>query len=199
MHRLIRISAATLAVTGLFATATACDSSNDNAQQASQGTSEVVSQAAQKAIPYPLPQMQAGGFLERTELSEHLLRQNDKTAVRYIVMLTQQGQVIAQYPIEGMVFDPNSQLTNTQNIETGYTHSTVYSQVVDSPGDNGTWGPEAGNAAFFTTSGVEIQVPAGLLWVESDAPLNITSTPIIQYNENEAPSVNHGGVKVGGH
>jgi hypothetical protein len=196
----VKIAAAAVAALGIVVTATACTSdTNDSAQQASQGTSETLSQTAQKAVPYPLSQMQAGGFLERTELKEHLLRQNDKNALRYIVLLTQQGQVIAQYPIQGMVFDPNSQLTNTQNIETGYTNQAAYSDVVDSPGDNGTWGPEAGNAAFFTTSGVEIQVPTGLLWVESDAPLDIKSTPIINYNANEAPSTNHGGVPVGGH
>jgi hypothetical protein len=200
LNRRMKLAGAAALGIAILATTTACDSTNDTAQQTAQSTSEQISQNSQKAVPYPLSQMESGQWLERTELTEHLLRQNDKNALRYIVLLTQQGQVIAQYPIEGMVFDPNSQLTNTQNIENGYQNSAAYSDVVDSPGDNGTWGPEAGSAAFFTTSGVEIQIPAGVAWVESDAPLNLTSQPLITYNVNAQPSVNKGGLAgVGSH
>src|SRR6266702_6352203 len=153
----VRMLAAVLAAGALIPAG--CTSNSDNAQQAAQNTTEKLSTTAQHAVPYPLSQMQSGGFLERTELKEHLLRQNDKNALRYIVLLTQMGKVIAQYALQGMVFDPNSQLTNTQNIENGSWNSSNYTEVVDSPGDNGTWGPEAGNAAFFTTAGVEIQIP----------------------------------------
>jgi hypothetical protein len=200
MTRRTRVAVVLLAA-GALALAGCSTTSNDSAQQAAQSTTEQLSTTAQHAVPYPLSQMETGGFLERTELKEHLLRQNDKNAIRYIVLLTQMAQVIAQYTISGMVFDPNSQLTNTQNIETGgYGNGNgYYNDVVDSTGDNGTWGPEAGAAAFFTTAGVEIQVPQGVNWVESDSPLNITSTPLVTLNANAAPSTNHGGMPVGGH
>lgn len=180
---------------------TSCSSSGTgDAQQMSQGTSDWVGSHSQSAVPYPKAQMQTAGWTERKELTENLLRQNNPNAIKYVVLITQQGQVIAQYPIQGMVFDPNSQLTNSQNIETGYSSGTLYDGVVDSVGDNGTWGPEAGNAAFFTTSGVEVIVPQGLLWIESDGPLHLTSTPIISYNESDTPSSSYGnGIKVVGH
>lgn len=192
------------AVLVLAVAVTGCSSyTSDSAQQQSQTISEQVATAGANAVPYPLSQMKSSGFTERQELTENLLRQNNKNAVKYVDLITQQGQIIATYPIQGMVFDPNSQLTNTQNLESGYNNSSSsgysYDGVVDSVGDNGTWGPEAGSAAFFTTSGVEVVVPTGLLWIESDAPLNITSTPIISYNENETPSSSYGnGVKVAG-
>lgn len=188
------------ATVGLVIALTGCTAnSNDSSQANSQNTSDWIGNTAQSAVPYPKTAMQASGWTERQELTENLERQSNKNAVKYVDLITQQGQIIATYPIQGMVFDPNSQLTNSQNIDTGYSNSNLYDGVVDSVGDNGTWGPEAGSAAFFTTSGVEVIVPTGLLWIESDAPLNITSTPIISYNENETPSSSYGnGVKVAG-
>ena len=180
-------------VLGVVLTGCTANGTGDT-QQTQQNISDWVGKTSTTAVPYPKAQMQTAGWTERKELTENLLRQNNPTATKYVVLLTQQGQIIAQYPIQGMVFDPNSQLTNTQNIETGYMNSILYDGVVSSVGDNGTWGPEAGSAAFFTTSNVEVVVPTGLLWIESDAPLNISSTPIIQYNLNETPSCNYGNV-----
>lgn len=174
----------------------ACGSSAPDAQSQSQSLSERIGEVSAGSVRYPLSQMEAGGWLERTELNTHLLRQNDKNALRYIVLFAQQGQMIAQYPIKGMVFDPNSQLTNTQNLEYGYqggTNSFSYEGVVDSVGDNGTYGPEAGEAAFFTTNNVEVQISPGWSWIESDAPLHLTSKPLITYDLQDKPSTTAGG------
>lgn len=180
----------------LFAGASSCDPST-NSQSDAQKTTEAYQQAATGTVPYPLDKMKAGGWTERRLLQEHLLRQNDPNGTRWVVWLSQQGQVIAQWPIKGMVFDPNSQLSNSQSISWSGNGG---SGVVEAPGDNGTWGPEAGAAAFFTTSGVEIQLPPSAIWVEADAPLNITDKPLITYNVQSSPSVDHGGLAgIGGH
>lgn len=179
----------------LACTAESC-SSQPNSQSASQQQTDQYQKSATDAVPYPLSDMQSGGWTERRMLKEHLERQNNAKALRYIVLMTQQGQVIAQYPVQGMVFDPNSQMTTAQRVN---DCGAQCGAVTDAPGDNGTWGPEAGSAAFFTTSGVEIQIPAGVWWVESDAPLNLTTKPIITYDASAQPSVSAGGVKVGGH
>lgn len=181
----------------LATSASSCDSHSDS-QAASQSLSNNYTNSATSSVPYPLNDMQAGGWTERRMLKEHLERQNNKQALRYIVLMTQQGQVIAQYPVQGMVFDPNSQMTTSQIVNGCNSGGNGCGAVTDSAGDNGTWGPEAGSAAFFTTSGVEIQIPSGVWWVESDAPLNLTTKPIITYDAGAKPSVNAGGVKVGG-
>jgi hypothetical protein len=192
-----RASIAALGAVGVFivAGAASCDPSSSSQQQAQQ-TTDSYQQAATGAVPYPLNQMKQGGWTERKLLQEHLLRQNDPNGTRWVVWLSQQGQVIAQWPIKGMVFDPNSQLTNSQSLSWS---SNGGSGVVQAPGDNGTWGPESGAAAFFTTSGVEIQLPPAAIWVESDSPLNITDKPLITYNVDAKPSVDHGGLQGVGH
>lgn len=193
LSRRRKVGAVSLAATAVFilTSAEACDST-PNSQQAAQNDTEKYFQAARNAVPYPMDDMQKGGWTERRLLAEHLKRQNDPKGLRYIIVMTQQGQVIAQYPVQGMVFHPDSSMTNSQSISWS---SNGGSGVVDAPGDNGTFGPEAGAAAFFTTSGVEIQLPASAVWIESDAPLNITDKPLVTYNVNDKPSVDKGGLK----
>lgn len=176
-------------------TAGSCDPTTSS-QASSQSLTNDYTNAATSQVPYPLNDMKSGGWTERQMLKEHLERQNNPKALRYITFLTQQGQVVATYPVQGMVFDPNSQMTTSQIVNGCGSNSC--GAVTDAAGDNGTWGPEAGSAAFFTTSGVEIQVPASMTWIESDAPLNLTTKPLITYDASAAPSVSAGGVKVGG-
>ena len=176
-------------------------SPSSTALSESQKTTNEYTEAAQKKVPYPLDQMKAGEWTERRLLKEHLLRQNNPNGVRYITWMSQQGQVIATWPIKGMAFSPDSQMTNSQTIQWDVNNTNYANGVIDSAGDNGTWGPEAGAVAFFTTSGVEIQLPAQAIWVESDAPLNITTQPLITYNVDAKPSVSTpDGLKgIGGH
>jgi hypothetical protein len=179
----------------LTTTAGSCDTTSS--QSTSQNLTNDYTNAATSQAPYPLGDMKAGGWTERQMLAEHLKRQNNPKALRYITFLTQQGQIVATYPVQGLVFDPNSQMTTSQ-IVNGCSSSTC-GAVTAAAGDNGTWGPEAGSAAFFTTSGVEVQVPASMTWIESDAPLNLTGKPLITFDASATPSVSAGGVKVGGH
>lgn len=171
-------------------------SCNDNAQSAGQQTTEQYEAARQKAVPYPLAQMEAGGWTEARELSENLLRQNDPNAIHYVYWLTMNGGLIAQYTIKGMVFNPNSQLTNTQSITWS---SNGGSGVVDAPGDNGTYGPEAFCYAFFTTAGSEKKLPCDGLVDESDTPEHFNTPPIITYDASQKSPLDKGQLKgIGG-
>ena len=176
-------------------TAGACDS-NTTAQDASQDTTNKVAAASSKAVPYPFDQMNQGKWLELQMLRENLLRQNNKAAARYVTWLTQQGQIVAQWPIQGMVFDPNSQMTATNIVSPCKGDgSGACSVAVTAPGDNGTYGPEAMCYAFYDVKGVEHQLSCTAIVLESDSPDDLTSKPLITYNINGAPSV--GNTKVG--
>lgn len=200
---------AVVALAGVGVILTGCDMSNGNtsastAEQTNENITGQIESSASKAVPYPLQQMQAGGWTEEQLLKEHLLRENDPNAVRYVVVVAPfTGQVISNYTIKGMVFDPNSSMTETNDVvcNTGDTSSAYSCGVVQSPSDNGTYGPEAMCYAFFlASSGGEVQLPCnGPAPIESDVPLNYTTQPLITYNANQAPSSNFGGVsKIGG-
>lgn len=175
-----------------------CWGDTTSAQDQSQSVTNDYQTASQQTVPYPLTAMKQGGWTERRLLTENLLRQNDPNAVHWVYLMTPSAQLVAEWTIKGMVFSPNSQLTNTNSISWS---SQGGSGVVDAPGDNGTWGPEAFCYAFFTTSNVEVKLPCnGMVPIEADAPLNIATQPIITYNVNATPSVNHGQLAgIGGH
>lgn len=190
---------AALVVVGGFIATTAESCSSSSSQSTAQSVTEQYSQHSQDKVPYPLNEMDAGGWTERTLLKEHLLRQNDPNALHYVYwVIPQTGALVAQWTIKGMVFSPNSQLTNTQSITWS---SNGGSGVVDAPGDNGTWGPEPFCYDFFTTSGNEVRLPCnGLSAVESDTPMTFATQPLITYNANEKSPIDKGGLKgIGGH
>jgi len=189
----------TLVAVGVLPIALMADScGTGSAQSQAQQVTEQYSQHAQNAVPYPLSQMDAGGWTERTLLKEHLLRQNDPNAIHYVYWIVPMtGALVAQWTIKGMVFSPDSQMTNSQSISWS---SNGGSGVVDAPGDNGTWGPEPFCYDFFTTSGNEIRLPCnGLSAVESDTPMTFSTQPVITYNANQGSPLDKGGLaKIGG-
>jgi len=189
-----KITPLVAALVGTGLTLAAC-TNGSSAQDQSQQVTDTYQQAAQHAVPYPLSQMEAGGWTERRLLNENLLRQNDPNAVHYVYLMTPAAQLVAQWTIKGMVFSPNSQMTNSQSVVGCSTSNGACGVTVDAPGDNGTWGPEAFCYAFFTTSDVEVKLPCnGMVPIEADAPLNIKTQPVITYDVNAAPSVNHNGL-----
>lgn len=183
--------ALTLACAAPILMADSCSDTSTSQQQGQQIT-EAYQQAANSSVPYPLSQMRSGGWLERTLLKEHLLRQNNAHRLAFVVLLNQQGQPIAQYPVQGMIFELNSAMTPTQVMSGCPGGSGSCGVALTASGDNGTYGPEPAGIGFFTTSGVEVKWNG--LFLESDAPLNLTTKPLIVYDAAAAPSVTAGGV-----
>lgn len=189
---------------GLVASACSNDSPSANSQKKGDAVVEQYIAAANAAVPYPLAEMQKGGWLELRLLRENLLRQNDPHRIAYVTLLNTAGQPIVQYTIQGMVFDLNSQMTPTDKVAQ-YCNEHCDHLVTASPGDNGTYGPEPHAIGFFTTEGVEIKWNG--LYLESDSPQNITTKPLIVYDASTAKpstsaggvgSTSNGGIKTGG-
>jgi hypothetical protein len=172
------------------ATVAGCSSSSTppNNQQTQQQISENYAQKLGGAVPYPLAQM--NDSLERSNLRERLLRYNQPTKISYVYVLSYDGKVISYYTIKGKVSSTQSQLTNTQNIEAcpsgGNGNCGV---VVDSMGDDGSYGPEEGGQNgifFFTTDGVLVET--AMPFVESDAPEKINPDRTLSYVDGSKPS-----------
>lgn len=135
----------------------------------SQHTTDKIARAAQSAVPLPLAQIQAGGFLERKNLAERLIRFSKANKVGYLYLMSF-GKFVGYYVVKGKVSSVNSQMTNAD--QTWNTPGT--DTVVGSIGDDGSWGPNEGGdrgVFFFTSNGTMVETT--LDWVYSDTPLNI--------------------------
>jgi len=164
-----------------------CQSALADSQSQGQATTEAYARKLTAARPYPLGAMNDSS--ERANLTERLLRMNDPNKIGYVTLLSANGQVIASLTIKGKLSSTGSQLTNTHNVEATYGTATV----VDSMGDDGSYGPEEGGKNgifFFTTAGVLVEWNG--LWQYSDAPQHLTTPPLVVMSADAKPSSNEG-------
>ena len=176
-------------VIAIMAFATACSDAGPkkgSTQEQTQQVTEEYSQAAIKAVPYPLEAMKAGGWLERKNISERLQRYADPNKLSYIYLFSQQGQLMANYTVKGKVSNASSQLTTATQVIDGCGHDSYCAFGIEAPMDDGTWGPSEDAIFFFTTDGVMVQWSG--LYVLADAPLDMTSKPLLVYTEGSKPT-----------
>lgn len=175
-----------VACIGLIAGACSSGPKEDSAQGATQKITEEYSKAAVEAVPYPLEAMKDGGWLERMNLRERLIRYSKADKISYIYLFSDQGQLLANYTVKGKVSNTSSQMTTSQTVD-DYCGSGEYCPMaIDAPMDDGTWGPSEDAIFFFTTDGVMVQWPGQ--YVLADAPLDLTTQPVLVYNTGSKPS-----------
>lgn len=136
----------------------------------SEKTSDEIAIAAFAAVPYPLSDVKAGGFLERQNIVERLVRFSKANKVGYLYLMSF-GKFVGYYVVKGKISSVNSQMTNEdQTWDCGQDCETVAHSI----GDDGSWGPNEGGDRgifFFTSNGVMVETT--LDWVYSDQVLNI--------------------------
>lgn len=190
--KLTRKALAAIVVTVIAGIGLSACASTSNSQQQQQQVTEQYAQKLTNAQPYPLSQM--NNSAERANLKERLLRMNDPNKIGYVYTMTQNGQILAEYTIKGKVSSTGSQLTNTQNCYyTSGSGSSSCGAVLDSMGDDGSYGPEEQGVFFFTTAGVLVEWDG--LFQYSDAPLSLTSKPLITMDANAKPTSTAGQLK----
>jgi hypothetical protein len=164
---------------------TACSPSKETSQGKSQETTEAYTESATKAVPYPLEQMKSGGWLERQNIRERLIRYSDPNKLSYIYLFSAQGQLMSNYTVKGKVSNASSQMT-TSEVVNDYCGTGECHIATPAPMDDGTWGPSEDAIFFFTPEGVMIQWNGP--YVLSDSPLNLTTQPVLVYNTGSKPS-----------
>ena len=141
----------------------------------SEKVTDEVARSAQTAVPLPLATLKGGGWLERVNLSKRLVRTSQKNKIGYLYLMSF-GKFVGYYVVKGKISSVNSQMTNAD--QTWDSGRDTTDTVVDSIGDDGSWGPNEGGAAgvfFFTATDVFVETT--LDWLYSDKPLAIANVP----------------------
>ena len=162
MKRLILVALVAVSI-GVLA---GCGSTNSSVQRDSKITNQY-SQQLESAVPYPLSQMRDSQ--ERRNLRERLLRFNVPDKIGYVYILSLTGQYVGYYVISGKVSSTDSQMSADQQIVKACSSGCRY--VVNSMGDDGSYGPEEPGIFFFTTNGVLVET--SMPYVYSDSPLPV--------------------------
>ncbi|MGS2645939.1 hypothetical protein [Streptosporangium sp. G12] len=155
----------------LATTAGSCDSGSKE-REAAQATSGNQQKKYEKAVPFPAGDLNSP--LDRANLSEYLKRSNNPSRVSYVYLLSKDAKVISYYTVKGKVTSVSSQLLPQDDIIDACGASACY-QVVDSAGDDGTYGGNEPGIFFFTTDGTLITWTGDYL--QSDRPQDV-KTPV---------------------
>ena len=138
------------------------------------------------AVPYPIAEIKDSQ--ERRNVRERLLRFNDANKIGYVYLLSDFGTVVSYFTIKGKVSSASSQLTATEQsycVPIKGRDDPCF--IVDSPTDDGSYGPNEPGIFFFTTEGVLITWNGAYLY--SDYPLDVQTEPVAIYDaQNAKPS-----------
>lgn len=157
----------------ILLSASSCDesASKPTAQQAGQAQTETAFRQQSAAVPYPATQLKDS--IERRNLRERLLRDNNPARLQYVYLLGDTGTYLGYYAIKGKVSSTQSQMTTDQlDINHADSYGNGHS-VVNAPGDDGSYGANEAGIFFFTTEGV--MVTTDMRYIVSDAPLAVSA------------------------
>lgn len=160
---------ATAAVAVLALTACTGNPEREAAQQASTEQQK----AYEARVPFPKGDLSYP--LDRANLAEYLKRSNDPDRVSYVYLLSMDAKVIAYYTIKGKVTSVASQLLPQDDLADSTCGGCTEKYVVDSAGDDGTYGGNESGVFFFTTDGTLVTWTGD--YIQSDRPLDV-KTPV---------------------
>lgn len=163
-----------LLCTVLFA-AESCDEEEQksDSHEKGQALTEKAFDQQSKAVPYPADDLRDS--IERRNLRERLLRQNDPDRIGYVYILSF-GKFIGYYTIKGKVSSTQSQMTPSDLTTRWDCGAECGSELVlEAPGDDGSYGPNEPGIFFFTTDGTMVQVSTDYIY--SDQPLSVNNVP----------------------
>lgn len=147
----------------------ACDSApKETAQSKGQAQTEQAFGQQSTAVPYPADQLKDS--LERRNIRERLLRTNKPNAIGYVYVMSF-GKIIGYYTIKGKVSSTQSQMTTDQLIQKVCYSGSCGSEVVNAPGDDGSYGANEPGIFFFTTEGAMVET--NLDYIVADQPLPV--------------------------
>lgn len=169
---MIKRIAAVVAVVALTVGLSACEDESNSAQQSGQKLTEQAFGQQQTAVPYPADELQDS--LERRNLKERLLRQNDPDKIGYVYFFPfGAGEPLGYWTIKGKVSSTQSQMTtDVLQVDTPDDGSNAKDTVVTAPGDDGSYGQNEKGVFFFTTEGAMVQV-CEECYFYSDQPVNL--------------------------
>lgn len=177
MKRIVGIVAAVVLAVSL----TACtDGKPSETRQKTQEQSEKAFSQQMDAVPFPADELRDS--LERRNLRERLLRQNDPDRIGYVYFVSF-GEFLGYWTIKGKVSSTQSQMNPADDLTGDLSDCSgcFESQVLESAGDDGSFGESERGIFFFTTEGAMIQLPEDS-YVYSDQPITIGSLPELNGN-----------------
>lgn len=158
MRKKIVLIISVILLIGTLLSACSFDNKPSASRQEDQKLSSQAYDQQKKKVPFPAAELQDS--LERRNLKERLLRQNDPVRIGYVYYVPF-GKILGYWTIKGKVSSTQSQMNPSDELTDDLSDCSgcFESQVLESAGDDGSFGENERGVFFFTTEGAMIQVP----------------------------------------
>jgi hypothetical protein len=131
---------------------------------------------------------------ERINLRERLLRFNQFSKIGYVTIAWPMGGAAGFFTIRGKVSNTDSQMTSSNQVEWWCPGGAEYSSyssycdfiVLQSPGDDGSWGANEQGIFFFTTE--DVLIVTNYPYFYSDSPIKLAPNGMIVFDGSPKPS-----------
>lgn len=133
-----------------------------------QASTEINQQGLIKVQPPP----RLSWSMERQQLIDRSVLQNDRTVSFYMYVFIEGDRVPIGYYQVNKVSSVNSQLTNTEQIVTQIVHGSYVSFTLPSPAEDGSYGSNGDGVFGFTPEGVYVE--HNMRYITSTVPLTFT-------------------------
>jgi len=163
------VSVATLAIG-----ATGCTSSGpakDTPQAKADALRDQTSKQQEAAVPYPADKLR--NPLDRKNLHDRLISNNDPNKISYVYLISMTGEPYAYFVMKGKLTSTESTMLPTDAVIDACGNSTEYCpEVVQGGGDDGTYGQNEDAVFGWTVTGVMITLKTDN-WLQSDQPIQL--------------------------
>jgi hypothetical protein len=138
--------------------ASSCNNEPSKQRQELQKQSSDTFDKQRAAVPFPGDELVES--LERRNLAERLRRFNEPNKIGYVYYVPF-GNILGYWTIKGKVSSTQSQMNPSDELTDDLSdcQGCFESQVLESAGDDGSFGPNEAGVFFFTTNGTMVQIP----------------------------------------
>jgi hypothetical protein len=158
------VFAAALAAVLVGSTAASCDSTQSEQSK----NSEKMQDARNNKLGSIILCGEANDSLECKNLKERKRQDEDPNRVTYLYLVNMQGEPFAYWVVKGKVSSNQSQMAPMDQAIQMCGYSECWT-MAESPGDDGSFGPNEDGIFFFTTDGNKIVVGGGN-YIQSNFP-----------------------------
>lgn len=128
------------------------------------------SKQQEAAVPYPADKLR--NPLDRKNLHDRLLSNNDPNKISYVYLISMTGEPYAYFVMKGKLTSTESTMLPTDAVIDACNSTEYCPTVVQGGGDDGTYGQNEQAVFGWTVTGVMITLKTDN-WLQSDQPIQL--------------------------
>lgn len=156
----------------VFATGSSCNTgpADGTPQAKADALRDQTSKQQEAAVPYPADKLR--NPLDRKNLADRLISNNDPNKISYVYLISMTGEPYAYFVFKGKLTSTESTMLPTDAIIDACNSTEYCPEVVQGGGDDGTYGQNEDAVFGWTVTGVMVTLKTDN-WLQTDQPIEM--------------------------